>query len=322
MNDLTLRPRPLSEIANRYGLELRGEDRTIAALGPSGSVSPRLLTWATAERWLPRGVAAVITTGELAPRVDPAVTVLVSERDPADVFYELFADSAGEWETVEASVGDGCEIHPSAVIEDHVAIGDGCRVMAGAVLMANTRLGDRVTVKPNAVLGGDGLQVREIRGVRRIVPHTGGVAIGDDATIGSQTCVDRGLFGDFTTIGAESHVDNLVHVAHSVRVGAGCTIVACAEVSGSVVLGDGVWLGPGVVINPGLVLGDHAFVGSGATVVRDVARHALVYGSPARFAAYVCVCQAKLAFAAGRAVCGVCGRAYVEADGGVRLDVG
>jgi UDP-3-O-[3-hydroxymyristoyl] glucosamine N-acyltransferase len=316
--ELTMASRRLSDVASRYGLELRGGDREIVTVGPLSSSSShrdRLLTFVSGERWMPAlaesGIGAAVVPEALAEQAPEGVSLLVTSGDP-QAFFTLLVDTAeaGEWERLEGSIGERTVIAPSAVVEDGVVIGEDCVVMAGAVVLANTRLGDRVVVKPNSVLGGEGFQVREIRGRRRIVPHTGGVHVGDDGAIGSQTCVDRGLFGDFTTVGEGSFVDNLVHVAHSVRIGRRVSVVACAEISGSVRIGDGVWLGPNVAINPSLTLGAHCFVGTGSVIVRDVPPHALVYGNPARVGGWMCSCQTKLALDGEDATCPACGRRY------------
>ena len=323
-SELILSPRRLSEVASRYGLRLEGPDREIVALGPLSSRSAhraRMLTYVTSERWAAElggaGIGAAIVPAALAGDPVEGASRLVASGDPEAIFYSVLADTAeaGEWERLAGSVGEGAVIAPSAVIEDGVVIGADCRIMPGAVLLPNTRLGDRVTIKPNATLGGDGFQVREIHGRRRVVPHAGGVEIGDDGMVGSQTCVDRGLFGDFTTVGPGSHVDNLVHVAHSVTIGRDVAVIACAEISGSVTIGDGAWIGPRAAINPSLDLGAHCFIGTGSVVVSDVPAYALAYGSPARAAAWMCACRAKLTFAEDRATCGNCGRAFALVEG-------
>jgi acyl-[acyl carrier protein]--UDP-N-acetylglucosamine O-acyltransferase len=314
--EATMRPRRLSEIAGRYGLELRGPDREIVTLGPLDSRSAhgdRLLTFVTSRPWLERfaasGIAAAVVPEALAPDEG---SVLVTTGDPETAFYGLLADTAeaGDWSTLEPRVGDGTVIAATATVDLACAIGRDCRIMAGAVLLANTRLGDGVVVKPNATLGGDGFQVRTIAGRRRVVPHTGGVDVRDGATVGSSTCVDRGLFGDFTTIGEHSHVDNLVHVAHSVEIGASATIVACAELSGSVQIGEGVWVGPRAAINASVRLGAHSFVGTGAVVVRDLPAHALAYGSPARIQGWLCFDGTRLEMVGDAGACSRCGQRF------------
>jgi UDP-3-O-[3-hydroxymyristoyl] glucosamine N-acyltransferase len=204
--------------------------------------------------------------------------------------------------------GAGTHIAPSARIHDNVVIGDDCVIMDNVVILPQSYVSDRVVVKPSATIGGEGFQLSSIEGRRRPVPHAGGVFIGDDVTVGSQTCVDRGLFGEFTTLETGAHIDNLVHVAHSVHIGRGTAVVACAEISGSVVVGDGAWLGPRCAINPGLRIGEHALIGTGSTVVEDVPPYALSYGVPARTRGWRCVCGKPLADA--QPDCSNCGRQF------------
>lgn len=304
-------------MASRYDLKLVREDREIVALGALLTRSEHqaeLLTYATSEVWAaqvaPQTAACVVPAG-VEDALPASCAALVTDRDPADAFYEILATTVdeGRWETLETRRGEELWKANSAVIHANTQIGDGCRIMDGAVILPGTRLGDRVTVKPNAVIGGEGFQVRTIRGRRRIVPHAGGVDIGDDCSIGSQTCVDRGLFGDATTLKEGVMVDNLIHIAHSAWIGANSSLIACCEVSGSVTLGRHVWVGPNAAINPGLRLGDHCYIGTGATVVRDIPAHALAYGSPAKPAAWICECYTKLP-AGPDVTCSSCGRHY------------
>jgi UDP-3-O-[3-hydroxymyristoyl] glucosamine N-acyltransferase len=276
-----------------------------------------LLTYVTEPRWLAEfagsDIAAAVVPESLVGGLADTRSALVSSGDPEAAFYGLLADTAqdGEWSVLDGATGAGSVVAPSAVVADGVVIGEDCVVMAGAVILANTRLGDRVVVKPNATIGGDGFEVREIGGRRSVVPHTGGVDLADDVAIGSATCVDRGLFGDFTAIGAGTHVDNLVHVAHSVRIGREASVVACSEISGSVTIGDGAWLGPNTTTRNGLTLGEHCYTGAGAVVVRDLPAHALAYGNPARLGGWVCRCRTKLALRDdGSAACPRCGSSY------------
>ena len=323
---LSREPVRLSALAKRYGLTLRGPDRDISTmnyLDAPAAGRGRQLTYATTARYvhafIGSGIAACLTRLDLAPATPPDVSLLLVDGDPIDAFYTILADSAreGHWEMLAPGRGRDCEIADTAVIHDHVVIGDECRIMAGAVLLPNTRLGRGVVIKPNAVVGGDGFEIKVIGRRRRIVPHVGGVWLEDDVEVGSNTCVDRGLFGEFTWIGSGSKIDNLVHIAHRVAIGSECSVIACAEVSGSAVLGRNVWVGPNASINQGLSLGDHAFIGTGAVVTRPVPAYALAYGSPARVNGWLCHCRGALVFADGHSVCPSCGAAYRLENGQV-----
>lgn len=313
-----MEPVRLSVLASDLGLQLRGPDLEVTSMGTLATPSTRreqMLTYVTGPEWvgafLASGGRACITTPQVAELLPTAVAALVTDESPADAFYAAFTDSveAGRWTQLPSNVAPTASIAPSAVVHPGVQVGPRTMVMDHVVLLPNTRLGADVIVKPNATLGGDGFQVRNVGGRRRLVPHAGGVDVADGAVIGSSTCIDRGLFGESTTVGAGAMVDNLVHVAHSAVIGAGATVVACSEISGSATIGEGAWLGPNTSVNPGITVGDFAYLGTGSVVVRDIARHVLAYGSPARPGGYVCRCHAKLPplDEDGRAHCGSCG---------------
>lgn len=111
-------------------------------------------------------------------------------------------------------------------------------------------------------------------------------------------------------MGPHTTIDNLVHFAHSAKTGQDCSLVACSEVSGGVILGDGVWLGPNAAINQLLKIGDHCYIGTGSVVTRDLPSHCLAHGSPAKVAAQVCVCRSKISFENNLATCDKCGSHY------------
>jgi len=286
---------------------------TLSDLAPSGGIAVTYLTSLRFAGFLRGGDdLAVVTRPELRQHLQTGNLALITKGDPHDVFYTAFAVAVegGSFEKLKPFVSPAAKIHQGAVISGNVHIEAGAVIGAGAVILPNTYVGADVVIKPNATVGGDGFENAIISGRRAIVPHAGGVWLSEGAQVGSSTCIDRGLFGDFSFIGARTTIDNLVHFAHSARTGKNCSLVACSEISGAVVLGDGVWLGPNVSVNQSLTIGDHCYVGTGAVVTRNLPPHSLAYGSPAKVMAQVCVCRAKLRFENEAAVCGICGRSY------------
>jgi UDP-3-O-[3-hydroxymyristoyl] glucosamine N-acyltransferase len=77
--------------------------------------------------------------------------------------------------------------------------------------------------------------------------------------IGANSCVDRGALGE-TRIGAGTKIDNLVQIAHNVRIGKRVVIAAQTGISGSTVIEDD------CVIGGQVGMGDHARVLSGAII--------------------------------------------------------
>jgi UDP-3-O-[3-hydroxymyristoyl] glucosamine N-acyltransferase len=323
---LRLEPEGSAAIARRHGLGHEGADVVVRGIAPlselTRSIEP-VLTYLSSASFVSqlrgRTGLAVVTTAILAPHVPAGNTRLLTSDDPRDAFYEILARAVRDdrFERLGSSISARARIARSAHIDDGVVIEDDAEVGPGAVILANTYVGPGVVIKPNAVIGGDGFENAKLGGRKRIVPHAGGVWLAAASQVGSSTCVDRGLFGEFTFVGEETKIDNLVHFAHAARVGRESSIIACAEISGSCDLGDGVWIGPGAAINPQVTIGSHAFIGTGSVVTRDIPAHALAYGSPAKVTAAVCVCRAKLAFVADRATCDRCRRQYTRTVEGV-----
>jgi UDP-3-O-[3-hydroxymyristoyl] glucosamine N-acyltransferase len=187
-----------------------------------------------------------------------------------------------------AVVAPGAMIDPSAAIgplctvADAVEIGAGCVLHAGVHLYTGVRLGRHVTVHSGTVVGADGFGYeRDREGALVAIPHVGGVVIEDDVQIGANAAIDRGAIED-TWIGRGACIDNLVHVAHNVRIGRGTAVIAHAMVAGSVTLGERAWIAPTACLRDGIAVGDDAMVGLGAVVTHDVPCGETVLGNPAR----------------------------------------
>ena len=156
-------------------------------------------------------------------------------------------------------------IHPSAVINYDCV-----------------ELGKNVRIGPNCSIGFDGFGFEQDEdGSYHRFPNIGKVIIGDDVEIGAGTCIDRGALGD-TIIGEGTKIDNLVHVAHNVNIGRNCLIIALTCLGGGVIIEDGAYVGIGASIRNQIKIGEKAFIGMGATVVKDVDPGVTVIGNPAR----------------------------------------
>lgn len=330
------RPRPLrctglrvSELIEGTSLVLRGDDLEITRFGPLSSLpgsgeSEILLSYLNSAKWahqLEGSTGQVfITREDLTEHVPTGNVLLITDRSPQEAFYRLFSEKgAHQYERLAPRIDPEARIEPSAVVGADVWIEADTYVGHNSVVLPNTYLGRGVTIKPNTTVGGDGFEPKVIGERMRIIPHTGGAWLEDGVEVGSSTCIDRGLFGEFTYLGRDTKVDNLVHVAHSVTMGERVCLVACSEVSGTATLENGVWVGPNASVNQLLTLGAHSYVGTASVVTRDLEPHSLAFGAPAKRNGWACVCRKKLDFGESmEAVCG-CGRRFELADGVVTL---
>lgn len=184
------------------------------------------------------------------------------------------------------TIGERTRIGPGACISSKVKIGADCYVDAHVTIYSGTTLGDRVTVLANSVLGSDGFgYVRdETTGRYEKFPQLGTLEIGDDVEIGAGCTVDRGALGP-TVIERGVKLDNLVHVAHNVRIGENVVIAAQTGVSGSsvvekdVIVGGQVGIADHVRIEAGAILGAQSGIPS-KKVIRG--KGVVFWGTPAR----------------------------------------
>jgi UDP-3-O-[3-hydroxymyristoyl] glucosamine N-acyltransferase len=77
-------------------------------------------------------------------------------------------------------------------------------------------------------------------------------------------------------------VDNLVHIAHGVKVGENSLVIAHAMIAGSVNIGKNVWVAPSSSIMQKINVGDDSLIGMGSNVLKDVEKGTVVAGNPAK----------------------------------------
>ncbi len=138
-------------------------------------------------------------------------------------------------------LGDGVIVGPHCVIAAGVEIGAGTHLVASATIYSGAIIGRRVTIHAGARIASDGFGYVQQGSAHVKIPHVGRCVIEDDVEIGANTTIDRGSIDD-TVVGAGTKIDNLVQVAHNVRIGRDCLIMAQVGIAGSVRIEDGAML--------------------------------------------------------------------------------
>ncbi len=180
----------------------------------------------------------------------------------------------------DAQIGSGSEIGPNAVIGANVCIGRDC-LIGPNVTLVHALLGDRVFIHAGASIGQDGFGYSlGPRGLFK-VPQIGRVVIQNDVEIGANSAIDRGALED-TIIGEGTKIDNLVQIAHAVKIGQNCGIASQTGISGSVTLEDQVFMGGQSGVVPHMVVGTGVQVAAGTGITNNVESGEIIGGRPHR----------------------------------------
>lgn len=182
-----------------------------------------------------------------------------------------------------ARVGANCQLGAGSYIGASVALGDDCILFPRVTIYRNVRIGDRVRIHSGAVVGADGFGYVRVDDHYHKFPQRGTVVIEDDVEIGANAAIDRGAL-DETWIGRGTKIDNMVHVAHNVRIGRNCVIAAQTGISGSVDMGDRVIIGGQVGIADHCRIEDDAVLGAqtGVPSHKTIRSGQTVWGTPSR----------------------------------------
>ncbi|MDR2205061.1 MAG: UDP-3-O-(3-hydroxymyristoyl)glucosamine N-acyltransferase [Flavobacteriaceae bacterium] len=180
----------------------------------------------------------------------------------------------------KARIGDGTQIYPQVYIGKGVKIGKNCKIDSGAKIYDYCIIGDNCVVHSNTVIGGDGFGFQPTSEGFKKIPQLGNVIIEDDVEIGSNCAIDRATIGS-TIIGKGTKIDNLIQIAHNVKIGQNNVIAAQAGIAGSTIIGDWNQIGGQVGIVGHIKIGNQVKIQAQSGVNSSTKDGEILYGSPA-----------------------------------------
>ena len=179
-----------------------------------------------------------------------------------------------------SKIGDDTQIFPQVYIGKNVKIGKNCVLNSGVKVYDYCIIGDNCIIHANTVIGSDGFGFQPTKDGYKKIPQLGNVIIEDDVEIGSNCTIDRGTLGS-TIIGKGTKIDNLIQIAHNVKLGEHNVIAAQAGIAGSTVLGNWNMIGGQVGIVGHLTIGNEVKVQAQSGIISNVKDKEILYGSPA-----------------------------------------
>ncbi len=292
----------LSELVAKFGGELKGEDILISKITSIENAGPGEITFVNAGKFRKelnncKAGAVILTAGDAEyidiPQIiteDPYlyycwVSNLFNPKKhlPIGIKPSSHIDST-------ATISDSCAISHNVVIGANTKIGNGCQIYPNVVIGDDVVLGDNVTIYPNVtiydkvsigndtilhsgvVIGSDGFgYAPDKKKQRHKIPQIGGVVIGNKVEIGANTTVDGGTFTP-TIIEDGVVIDNLVQVAHNVKIGAHSVLAAHVGIAGSSVIGKYCILAGHAGIADHINICDHTVIGAFTGIGKSITK--------------------------------------------------
>lgn len=292
----------LAELARRFQGKARGNtDILIEGVAALHTAGPRDIAYVSDRKYLPQlattKAGAVILTEADAANYSGSALVVANPHlcfaQVAQLFHGFPEFKPGAHPTAvvspAAKVASSAWVGPNSVIEtgasvgEGVYIGPGCHVGANASIGAKTRLAANVVIgercvtgnncqfHPGVVIGSDGFGFARDGERWQKVPQIGRVLIGNEVEVGANTTIDRGALND-TIISDGVKLDNLIQIAHNVRIGENTAIAACVGIAGSTVIGRRCTIGGQAGVTGHLEIADDVHITAGSLVTSSIAQ--------------------------------------------------
>ena len=264
------------------------QNSSFKSLGLVHQIKEEMLAFVESEKYISEAnnnasIRIVITKEEYKNEFRNDIVVVFSNNQ-RESFYRIhnyLVDNTNFYgEKFENKIAQSAKIYPNTYIApSNIIIGENVILEPNVVILENVIIEDNVIVRAGSVIGSEGFEYKRVGDTVISVKHAGGVILRKGVEIGSNCCVDKAVFPGFTEIGEDSKLDNLVHIAHDVKIGKRVFIPAGAIIAGSTIIEDDVWIGPNATISSGIRIGRNTFVSLGAVVIKSVKDNERVSGN-------------------------------------------
>jgi len=180
-------------------------------------------------------------------------------------------------------VGKNCNIHPTTVIGEGVVIGNNVTIGPNSVIYSKTIIKDNVRIDANVTIGTEGMMWVWNNNDKVFLKQLGGVIIGNDCIIGSNTAIVRGSANEFTVLENGVNMAPGCCIGHGTYIGKNVHFANNVTIGGSVHISDYNFVGCGAIINPGVKITESdVVVGAGTTVTKSISEAGVYFGLPAK----------------------------------------
>lgn len=178
-------------------------------------------------------------------------------------------------------IEDNVKIYPHVFIGANSFIGKSSIIYPNVSLLSDSLVGKNVIIHSGSVIGSDGYSyVQDHENNHHKIPQIGNVVVEDNVEIGANVCIDRGAINS-TIIKQGTKIDNLVHIAHNVKIGEKTLLIAQVGIAGSSKVGNNCIIAGQAGISGHIELGDKTYVLAKSGVTKNF-NGGKISGFPAR----------------------------------------
>lgn len=229
-------------------------------------------------------IQGVVTSPQLIARENTEVPkCIILLEHPDQFFYYLHNAKLHEYFSpvpFESFIDPSAQISSRAIVSKNVRIGAGTVIHDGAIILDNTVVGCNSVIYQNVTIGTMGFFSKNVLGKKIQIEHFGGVEIGDNCIIHAGSNLSRAVnYGEYTTLGNNSHIGIHANIAHDCQIGESCDISAKVCLAGRVQVGNNVWIGASATISNGVQIESNAAIKIGSVVISDVKQRQVVSGN-------------------------------------------
>ena len=256
-------------------------------LTAEGYEGKKVLTFLNDEKYIKEfkknnTITCILTTLEISEKIKGYNYGILIVENPRKDFFELHNKLVKEsfyFTKNKNKISEKAMISKKATIGDYnIIIEDNVVIESNVTIYENVTIKKGTIIRSGSRIGGNGFEFSRFGNEVLSVSFAGDVLIEENVEIQNNTCIDRGVF-DRTYLGKNVKVDNLVHIAHDVKIGENTLVVACTLIGGRTRIGKNSYLGPNCTVKNGLILGKNSKVSMGSVVTKDVKDNEVVTGN-------------------------------------------
>lgn len=284
----------VSEIADKLGYELVGDDRQIYGIGWYNVAKKNDIAIARNKTELHRTDANVVLTEPVITYTTKTLLITYESIDCSLVkickvlmdngVYKDYSippqytlNELGYYVGQDCNIDDTAIIQPGVKIGNHVFVGANCVIDPDVYIGSGTFMEDNVQIGSGSKIGVSSFYHYNEEEKLYNFNGIGRVKIGCGTVIGCNTVVQRGSLVD-TCIGSNNMIGNCIDIGHDVKIGDNCKIVSQTGIASNVEIKDNVTIYGQVGIANGVIIGNGVVIKGKTVVSKSVYDYDIVYG--------------------------------------------